>query len=102
MVAPEALAGNDAAVIESIVSFVSASLPAVAPEPAAFETCLYTSTADDDFVLDRVGAMAVVSPRSGHGFKLAPLLGEAAACLALDQEPPFDLSRFRLSRLSAR
>jgi len=40
----------------------------------------------------------VASACSGHGFKFAPVLGEALAQLALDGETAHDLSRFRLSR----
>ena len=50
-------------------------LPGLAPEPVSEVTCLYTNTATEDFVLDRVGPIVVVSPCSGHGFKFAPAIG---------------------------
>ena len=50
-------------------------------------TCLYTSTANEDFIFDRYGPF-VVSPCSGHGAKFAPLTGEIAADLACGGAPP--------------
>jgi sarcosine oxidase len=46
------------------------------------ETCLYTNTEDESFVLERRGRLVVGSPCSGHGFKFAPLIGERLASLA--------------------
>jgi sarcosine oxidase len=66
--------------------------------PAASETCLYTTTPDEDFVLDRIGPVVVGSPCSGHGFKFAPLIGECLAALATGESPPVPLDRFRASR----
>ena len=53
------------------------------PEPVAAETCMYTTTADESFVLERRGRVVVGSPCSGHGFKFAPAIGERLADLAL-------------------
>lgn len=65
-------------------------------EPA--ETCLYTNTPDNDYVLDRVGALVIGSACSGHGFKASPMVGELLADLATDADPGFALGRFRASR----
>jgi sarcosine oxidase len=46
------------------------------------ETCMYTSTADQDFVLERHGRVIVGSACSGHGFKFAPVVGRKLAALA--------------------
>jgi sarcosine oxidase len=43
------------------------------------ETCLYTNTPDEHFILERHGAIVVGSPCSGHGFKFAPLIGKRLA-----------------------
>ena len=61
-------------------------------------TCLYTSTASEDFILDRYGPLVVCSPCSGHGAKFAPLIGEIAADLACggaSPEPRFTLAAHR-------
>jgi sarcosine oxidase len=66
------------------------------------ETCLYTNTPDEDFVLDRVGPVVIASPCSGHGFKFAPLVGEIVADLATGARPAVPLARFASSRESLR
>jgi len=68
---------------ERIVRHVAEWLPGLHAEPVAEATCLYTTTPDEDFVLDRVGPVVVASPCSGHGAKFAPLGGEMTADLAL-------------------
>ena len=73
-------------------------LPGFHPEPVAHETCLYDNTADRDFIVDRHGRLVVGAGTSGHGFKFAPLLGEALACLALGRPPPVPRARFSLRR----
>ncbi|MCV7526768.1 FAD-dependent oxidoreductase [Micrococcus luteus] len=57
-------------------------LPGVVPEPYAEATCLFTSTANEDFVIDEAEGVVLLSACSGHGGKFAPLLGELAAGLA--------------------
>lgn len=64
-----------------IVEHVQQWLPGLVPEPFAEATCLYTTTPDEDFVLDRVGPVVLCSPCSGHGAKFAPLIGELAVDL---------------------
>jgi sarcosine oxidase len=66
------------------------------------ETCLYTTTPDEDFVIDRKGPLVVGSPCSGHGFKFAPLIGEVLADLATGEQPPVALDRFRIDRSGLR
>ena len=46
------------------------------------ETCLYTNSADETFVLERHGRIVVGSACSGHGFKFAPVVGRTLAALA--------------------
>ena len=72
-------------------------LPGFDPSPTRSETCIYTMTPDQDFVLDRRGAVVVGSPCSGHGFKFGPLLGELLADLATQAHAaPYE--RFALAR----
>lgn len=53
-----------------------------AGETLGAETCLYTNTADEQFVLERHGRVVVGSACSGHGFKFAPIVGRTLAALA--------------------
>ena len=68
--------------LRSIVEYVEEWVPGVVPVPQFGATCLYTTTASEDFVLDRIGPVVVGSPCSGHGFKFAPLIGSMLADLA--------------------
>ena len=52
------------------------------PSRSRAETCMYTTTADESFILERRGRVVVGSPCSGHGFKFAPAIGERLADLA--------------------
>jgi sarcosine oxidase len=86
----------DPASRERIVRFVAERMPGLYPEPVAEATCLYTTTPDEDFVLDRVGPVVVASPCSGHGAKFAPLVGAMVADLALGRstaDPRFALGK---------
>jgi sarcosine oxidase len=53
-------------------------------EPVTAETCMYTTTADETFILERRDRIVVGSPCSGHGFKFAPAIGERLADLAVE------------------
>lgn len=65
-----------------MVEYVREYLPGLVPEPYATTTCLFTTTPDEDFLVDGVDGITVVSPCSGHGGKFAPLIGDMAADLA--------------------
>ncbi|WP_322619718.1 FAD-dependent oxidoreductase [Streptomyces acidicola] len=81
-----------------IIAYVREWLPGLVAEPFNETTCLYTSTPDEDFVLDRRGPLVICSPCSGHGAKFAPLIGEMTTDLAMgvtDPEPRFALSGSR-------
>lgn len=65
-----------------LIDYVQRYLPGVDPEPYAETTCLFTSTPNEDFIIDRTENLTVLSPCSGHGAKFAPLLGQWAADLA--------------------
>ena len=71
---------------------------------ASTETCLYTNTPDEDFVIDRVGPVVISSACSGHGFKFTPLIGEILAELATGArrtpDPSVPLERFRAGRFA--
>jgi sarcosine oxidase len=76
------MGGADEAVLRTALA---AHVPAANGALLDAQTCRYTVTPDEDFVLDRLpGAPAVIvaSPCSGHGFKFAPAIGERLADLA--------------------
>jgi sarcosine oxidase len=71
----------DERVVAAVRAWVAERFPAADPEPAALDTCLYTSTDDERFILERHGRIVVGSACSGHGFKFAPAVGERLAAL---------------------
>jgi monomeric sarcosine oxidase len=89
---PATAAGRDGVVDPAgrarATAFAASRLPGLDPHPVGEITCLYTTTASEDFVLDRQGPFVIASPCSGHGAKFAPLMGEIIADLAAGQPSP--------------
>ena len=82
-VGPDEEGGPDPALVERIAEWVARTYPDADSEPVAAETCMYTTTADEHFILERRGRVVIGSPCSGHGFKFAPAIGRRLAALAL-------------------
>ena len=80
---PDEPADPDAGLVARVAAWVSERLPLVDPAAVGAETCLYTTTPDEDFVLERRGRLVVGSACSGHGFKFAPAVGARLADLAM-------------------
>jgi sarcosine oxidase len=72
----------DPALLERISEWVARTYPDAEPEPLRPETCMYTNTADEHFILERRGRVVIGSACSGHGFKFAPAIGSRLAALA--------------------
>lgn len=90
--------------IAILSSFVSKSFPGLDPTPAVVEQCMYTVTPDSDFILDQHPShsnIIIGAGFSGHGFKLAPVVGKILCELALGKTPSFDLSPFRITRFQS-
>ena len=81
---PSAPGEPDPAVVAGATAWVRDRFPRALAEPTGAETCLYTTTADERFVLARHGRVVVGSACSGHGFKFAPLTGRRLAALAVE------------------
>jgi sarcosine oxidase len=81
-VRPESDAEPDPALVDRAAEWVARTYPDADPVPVAAETCMYTTTADERFILERRGRVVIGSPCSGHGFKFAPAIGERLAALA--------------------
>lgn len=88
---------DEALVLDTLLRF----LPAAAGPVRSSKTCLYTMAPDGDFVVDVAPGrdrIIVASPCSGHGFKFAPVIGEALAELVLNGRSSHDLRRFAIAR----
>ncbi|QNE16074.1 FAD-dependent oxidoreductase [Pseudarthrobacter sp. NBSH8] len=57
-------------------------LPGVDAESFEAISCTYTTTPDEDFILDRIGPVVIGAGFSGHGFKFTPVVGRILADLA--------------------
>lgn len=89
---------------EELDRLAAAHLPGLPGRVAAASVCLYTSTPDGHFVVDRSegGRIAFACGFSGHGFKFAPAIGEALADLAMHGASPLPIGFLRASRLRGR
>ena len=82
---PDDPPGPDAELVEQMRRTAARYFPAADDEPAGVDTCLYTNTDDERFILERHGRVVVGSACSGHGFKFAPVVGERLADLAVGE-----------------
>ena len=85
----------------SVRESLSRALPLLGGRLVRAETCLYTMTPDEHFVVDRhpeFPQVLLAAGFSGHGFKFAPVIGEVLADLASGSEPPYDLDLFSIRR----
>lgn len=75
--------------------------------PVITHSCMYSMTPDSDFVIDFLGGefgedAVVAGGFSGHGFKMAPVVGRVAAELvASGRADGVDLTAFKLTRFEA-
>lgn len=77
---PDEQGAPEPRIAEWTADWVARRFREAAPAAAA-ETCLYTNTADESFVLQHLGRIVVGSACSGHGFKFAPAVGRRLAGL---------------------
>lgn len=73
-------------------------------DPVVTQSCMYSVTPDEDFVIDFLGGefskdVVIGGGFSGHGFKMAPVVGRILADLALEGEARnVELKHFRIKR----
>ncbi len=79
---PDETADPSPELVERIAAWTRERFVLDDPQPVAAQTCLYTTTPDESFVLERRGRVVVCSACSGHGFKFAPAIGARVAALA--------------------
>jgi len=90
--------------VEQIEEFRAAMellLPGSAAKLLWAQSCLYAMTPDTDFIVDRHPhhpQVAFGCGFSGHGFKFAPVIGEALADLAMAGRSELPIEFLRLAR----
>jgi len=85
-----------------VIDYASKYLPGLGSQLISSASCYYTSTPDENFVIDQLPDhqnVTVVAGLSGHGFKFTTALGEIASKLALNRHIPLDLGPFTIERL---
>lgn len=88
--------------LATLQAYVAQWVPGVDPDDLVPVSCTYTTTPDEDFVLDRMGRVVVAAGFSGHGFKFAPSIGRVLADLVTEPAdapttaaaPRYALTRF--------
>lgn len=79
-----------------VAPFIKRTLQGVTAVPEKTDSCMYTWTPDEDFIIDELPGLAGVFVGcgfSGHGFKLAPIVGRILSDLALGKPHPYPKNR---------
>jgi sarcosine oxidase len=82
VIAPDARPVHLPDAVVALEAYAREWLPGVEPAARRSTVCLYASSPNDDFVLDRRGPIVVGVGFGGHGFKFAPAIGAHLADLA--------------------
>ncbi|XP_052700155.1 peroxisomal sarcosine oxidase-like isoform X4 [Crassostrea angulata] len=91
-------------ILSTMKSYVREHLPSLQDPPSIVEPCMYTNTPDKQFILDHHPIhrnIIIGAGFSGHGFKLAPVVGKILSELAMDKTPSYDLTPCRIDRFSS-
>jgi sarcosine oxidase len=81
---PDDVGEVDNASVARISQWVADRFPKADADPMHAETCIYTNTSNERFIIERHGPVVVGSACSGHGFKFGPLTGMHLAELVID------------------
>jgi sarcosine oxidase len=82
-------------------AFAERYFPQGAGHLSTMQSCIFTNTPDEHFILDTLASfpqVVIASPCSGHGFKFASVIGEILADLADAGRTRHDISLYRLAR----
>lgn len=95
---------DDVRDVAPVAAALSAWMPGAAGRFLEAKACMYSLTDDGNFIVDRhprYANVVVCGGFSGHGFKFAPVVGEAAAQLASGETPPYDLRFLSATRFAS-
>ncbi|MBM7542661.1 N-methyl-L-tryptophan oxidase [Amphibacillus cookii] len=84
-------------------SFLEKWMPRAAGKLKKGNTCLYTMTTDEDFIIDQHPIhkqVWIAAGFSGHGFKFASGIGESLADRVMQRESTIDLAMFSFDRFN--
>ncbi|KAK6192548.1 hypothetical protein SNE40_003997 [Patella caerulea] len=86
---------------ERMMKYIGKTFTWLDPVPAIEESCIYTNSPDTHLFLDRhpqYENIIIAAGFSGHGFKLAPLVGQILSDLVQAKTPAYDMKWFKISR----
>jgi sarcosine oxidase len=87
--------------VAALRGLLASRIPALSGPVVHFDTCLYTITPDEHFVIavhPEHPQIVLASPCSGHGFKFVPVVGEILADLTIDGRTRHDIRLFAFRR----
>ncbi|XP_071485319.1 peroxisomal sarcosine oxidase-like [Diadema antillarum] len=87
--------------IEMVSKYVTEHFPGLHSRPSIVETCMYTTTPDNELILDRHPRhpnIVIGCGFSGHGFKLAPVVGKILCQMVMGETPTHDIAPCSLAR----
>lgn len=94
----------DAADLARVEQFTTTCLPNLTTQLNDHAPCLYTMSPDEHFLVDvhpRHPQVSFAAGLSGHGFKFAPVLGEALADLATTGSSPLPIDFLSVKRFES-
>jgi sarcosine oxidase len=83
--------------VSDVREYMRAHLPSCDAAPVRSRVCMYTNTPDEHFLVGRApwnDDVVLLGGFSGHGYKMASVMGEIAADLVTEGETRFDLRIF--------
>ncbi|MDH5401199.1 MAG: N-methyl-L-tryptophan oxidase [Candidatus Heimdallarchaeota archaeon] len=86
--------------LDQIKKFISKTFNDINTSPEFIDTCIYTMTENENFIIDYIpnsNKILIVGGFSGHGFKFTPLIGEIVCDLICETPIVHDLSHFKFS-----
>lgn len=88
---------------EKVSDYLQKFFPQIEPEPSIEESCMYTMTPDEDFILDyhpKHKNIVYACGFSGRGFQIAPAVGDMLAAMVLGRDDIYDRTPFLASRFA--
>lgn len=94
---------TDAADESAVRTFLRSAFPVGATLPFTHQTCMYTLSKDEHFIIDQhplYDSVHFAAGLSGHGFKFTPVLGQIMADLAIHGSSDLPIDFLRIARFA--
>ena len=88
-------------IVDQLSAYIRQRLPGVQDAPSITEGCMYTRTADGDFIIDRHPRhhnILIGAAGNGHAYKMAPIFGKLLTEMATGSATSYNIERFRVTR----